>query len=303
MSHLKSDSPPAVDLIVVLYGSLRHVEGLAEGIEAQTYPREMVRLFFVDNGSDDGALDALAARFGAWPGGLRLLPLRDNPGFAAGNNRAIVAGESPFVLLLNPDTRMATGCLERLVARAEAEPRSGCVEARQVPHEHSKAFEPETGRTSWCVFGCALLRRAALDEAGLLQEWLFLYCEDVDLCWRLWSAGWACLYEPAAAYEHFTGPPEAHSSPALVKYSYRNAVYLRRVYGSALRAWGWAGFWAARSLLSPYLRAHGGPLREGLRMAWRERRTLAAMARQAPSRGWWVGFGLTDHRYGPPGIG
>ncbi|MEW6758849.1 MAG: glycosyltransferase, partial [Acidobacteriota bacterium] len=124
MSHLKSDSPPAVDLIVVLYGSLRHVEGLAEGIEAQTYPQEKVRLFFVDNGPDDGALDALATRFAAWPGGLRLLPLRDNPGFAAGNNRAIVAGESRFLLLLNPDTRMAPDCLERLVARGEAEPHS-----------------------------------------------------------------------------------------------------------------------------------------------------------------------------------
>lgn len=293
-----SDGQPGVDLVVVLFRSARHVPALAEGLEGQTYPRERVRLWLVANGPDDGALASLKERFASWPGGLEVIELETNEGFAAGNNAAIQRGRHPYVLVLNADTRMAPHCLGRLVVRAEVEKDAGIVEARQSPYEHPKPFGRATGETSFACFGGALLRREALQEAGLMDPWFFMYLEDVDLSWRLWARGWRCLYEPEAVYEHFTGAPEEHSSPHLVFYSYRNAVALRRLYGSALRAWGWAALWYARSVLSPTLRGERGePLRKGLRDAWRQRGVLRGLAGGDRGPGWWVGF--RNHQYGP----
>lgn len=280
---------PKVDLTVVLYGSARFVPALAEGIEAQTYPRVRLRLWFVDNAGGDGAAEELARRFRRWPGGIVHLPLRRNLGFTGGNNAALRLQRAPYALLLNPDTRMRPDCVQRLVARAQREPKAGVVEPRQEPHEHPKPFDPATGETSWCSLGCALLSREALRAAGLLDDLFFLYCEDVDLSWRMRLAGFRCLYEPDAAYEHFTGDPD-RSSRTETYYAFRNQYYLRRIYGSPLRAEGKRLWWFLRSWACAHPLRDGSVIRKALHDGARERPALDH--RRAAVRGSnpWIGF-------------
>jgi GT2 family glycosyltransferase len=280
---------PPIDLTVVLYRSARFVPALAEGIRSQTYPSSSLRLWFVDNAGGDGAAEDLVARFNGWPGGVVLLPLRKNLGFTGGNNAALRLQKAPFALLLNPDTKLGPDCVARLVARAGREPQAGIVEPRQEPRQHPKPFDPATGETSWCSLGCALIRREALQAAGPLDDLFFLYCEDVDFSWRVRLRGFQCLYEPTASYEHFTGD-SGRSTSTEIYYAFRNQYFLRRIYGSALRAEGRRVWWILRSWACAHPMRDGAVIRKALRDGAKERGNLDRRRRSLPGSNSWIGF-------------
>ena len=50
-----------------------------------------------------------------------------------------------------------------------------------------------------------LLRRTMLDEIGLLDEGLYTYFDDIDICWRAHQAGWETWYVPESRVIHFVG--------------------------------------------------------------------------------------------------
>jgi len=62
------------------------------------------------------------------------------------------------------------------------------------------AFDP-ISEVDWVTGAVMLLRKAALDEVGLLDEKFFMYFEDEDLCCRMWQKGWkVCYINDAKAY-------------------------------------------------------------------------------------------------------
>jgi N-acetylglucosaminyl-diphospho-decaprenol L-rhamnosyltransferase len=120
-------------------------------------------------------------------------------------------------------------CLERLVAAAERDTRAALIEAAQFPIEHPKAYDPVTLETNWCSAACLLIRRDAFLELGGFDEGLFLYCEDVDLSWRAWLAGWRCLYVQGARCLHVTEDQDlAKARSAELLHSAVGHLYLRR---------------------------------------------------------------------------
>lgn len=67
-------------------------------------------------------------------------------------------------------------------------------------------LDPNTGAFVEAVSGaCIMLRRAMLDEIGLLDETFFLYGEDLDLCYRAGQRGWKVYYLPEAKIMHLKG--------------------------------------------------------------------------------------------------
>ncbi len=87
-------------------------------------------IWVVDNGSTDGTPEAVARDFPA----VRLIARRDNPGFAAANNQALLAAldASPprYFWLLNPDTEVLPGATAALIAAMETHPRVGVAGAK-----------------------------------------------------------------------------------------------------------------------------------------------------------------------------
>jgi GT2 family glycosyltransferase len=222
---------PRIDVLVLLYNSRALIPALLESLRRITIP---VTVFFLDNNSSDGSAGTLAELLPSLPFRTYLLRSRRNNGFAGGMNRLAGLSQAEFMFILNPDTEIDEGCLEKLFVKAQSDNRIAICEARQYPREHPKAFDPLTGETSWCSGAAALIRRKAFDDVGQFDERLyFMYCEDVDLSWKLWLRGWKCVYVPDAGVRHLT-QDLLHGKRRTREnyYSFRNSLFLFHRFGT-----------------------------------------------------------------------
>lgn len=126
----------------------------------------------------------------------------ENLGSAQGHNRLLQLGHSEYVLIMNPDIMMAANAIVEL-ARAFTDPRVGMAEAKQLPIEHPKQYDPVSGDTPWAATACTLISRTVIGELqGFDYETFFLYCDDVDFSWRVKLAGYRVVYCPEASAYH-----------------------------------------------------------------------------------------------------
>ena len=197
-------------------------------------------IIVVDNGSADGSVES-ARRIP----GVRVIPMGRNAGFAAANNAGIRESRGDLLLLLNSDTLVPPGAIDRLVERllatdaaAIAGPRlvdaQGCPElsfGRMISplnelrqkHRTPAWIEAETVReqfVDWVSGACLLVRRADAEGAGLLDERFFLYTEDVDFCHAIRARGRKVLFTPAAEITHLRGRSRA-AQPEASRKAYR----------------------------------------------------------------------------------
>jgi hypothetical protein len=220
-----------------------------------------IEVWVVDNGSADGSPAMVRARF-PW---VRLVENQENVGFARANNQAIRESEGRWVLLLNPDTEVKSGALEVLVRFLDAHPQTGavgprllnpdgtlqpsCHPAPTLPSElwrlsHLDALWPfalypmsewdlDTPRRVDVLQGaCLLLRRAALDQVGFLDEEYFMYSEEVDLCQRLKRAGWSLYWVPEAQVVHYGGQSTQQVAAEMFLQLYQSKLlYFRKHHG------------------------------------------------------------------------
>lgn len=220
-------------------------------------------VWVVDNGSHDGSVAAVQAVYPA----TQIIANQRNVGFAAANNQAIVASQSRYVLLLNSDTLAEPDSIARLVAFADEQPAVGAVGGllcnpdgsfqasfSDFPSLWSELLScsgigprlfgrwyPSYGprrstrpRRVACIPGaCMLVRRAALAEAGLMDEHYFMYSEETDWCRRIWQAGWQLWYLPTARIRHYGGQSTRQVRQPMVRALYRSKVrFFRKHYGA-----------------------------------------------------------------------
>jgi len=194
----------------------------------------------VDNASADGSADA-AERIP----GVRVIRMERNAGFAAANNAGIRQSRGDLLLLLNSDTLVPPGALDRLVARFLGTPGAGVAGPRLVDADGRAELsfgrmisplnefrqkrrapewiEAETQReqiVDWVSGACLLVRRADAEAAGLLDERFFLYTEDVDFCHAVRRLGRTVLFTPAAEVTHLRGRSRA-AQPEASRKAYR----------------------------------------------------------------------------------
>ena len=222
-----------VAAVVVNYNAREHLLACVRSLRCEGVDDVVV----VDNDSRDGSGSALAAV----DPGARFIPTGANLGFGTAANRGVAATGSPLVLIMNPDAVLRPGALEALAAALEGDdglavvgPRVDNLDgtlypsARRFPAlgvaaghaflglvrpdnrftRRYKMLDGEPGAKAdvdWVSGTCMLVRRDAFEAIGGFDEAFFMYVEDVDLCWRLWQAGWRVGYEPAARVVHTVG--------------------------------------------------------------------------------------------------
>lgn len=128
-----------------------------------------------------------------------------NIGFGRAHNilmkEAFDNGASAYVAL-NPDGFLhpkALGAMLDVLSRSD---RLTLVEARQFPMEHPKVYDPETQITPWCSGACMMISREVYEQTGGFDDGFFMYCEDVDLSWRVRLAGGVCITAANAFFFH-----------------------------------------------------------------------------------------------------
>jgi len=231
---------PRLSIIIVTYNSRGDIERCLASITGQDAPRVDQEIVVVDNASTDDTVAYVRER---WPG-VRVVAAGGNLGFAGGNNLGIRQTFGELVLLLNPDTIVDAGAIDRLVATLDTQPRAAVVgpriedadgraelsfgrtispitEARQkllvvgsdrqwpilAPLVERMTRRPQ--QVDWVSGACMLARRGDLEAVELFDERFFMYTEDVDLCASIRARGRAVLFEPSARIVHLRGRSRA----------------------------------------------------------------------------------------------
>lgn len=125
-----------------------------------------------------------------------------NLGHSGGCNALAADATQDALLFVNPDSYTAPRLLTRLLSSLR-EPTVVAVDARQIPCEHPKEYDPVTGDQSWASGACLLVRTRAFHEVGGFDATQFpLYVNDVDLSWRLRLRGGRVVHQPNAVVFH-----------------------------------------------------------------------------------------------------
>jgi GT2 family glycosyltransferase len=265
-----------VSVLIVTWNSARYLGSCFASIDAQDYPE--LEVIVVDNASNDATRDYLAARELV----RRVIYNDKNAGFAAGQNQAMKAASGEWLLCLNPDVKLASDFVRRLVEAGETHPEAGSLSGkllrwnpeaeqrqpeiidstgiyftRNLRHLDRGSEEIDTGQyecRQW-VFGAtgaaAMFRRSFVEavsvEGQLFDEQFFSYREDADLAWRGQLMGWKCLYVPEAVAWHVrrVTPERRESLPHEINWhSVKNRFLMRGKNASG---------WLCRRLFWPVL--------------------------------------------------
>ncbi len=233
---------PRLSIVIVTYNSRAHIDRCLSSLveHPPTIDHETV---VVDNASTDGTAADIRQR---WTG-VRVIDAGANLGFARANNLGIQQTYGGLILLLNPDTIVPTGSIDRLIAALDARPDAAIAGPRLVNGdgraelsfgrmlsplselrqkvlmrggEHGLAplaayvewLTRQPRDVDWVSGACMLVRRADAEAAGLMDERFFMYVEDVDFCAAVRARGRKVLFEPAAEIVHFRGQSRATAS-------------------------------------------------------------------------------------------
>jgi hypothetical protein len=240
-----------LSIIIVSYNARADLERCLESLHSPA-PAIRHEIVVVDNQSADGS----AAAATRWPG-VKVIDAGSNLGFARANNIGIRASTGTSLLLLNSDTIVPPGAIDRLVAALARHPEAAVIGPRLVDGSGRAelSFGPMLGPLSelrqkllfrgqvnglpvlseiveratrrphapaWVTGACLLVRRRDAEAVGLLDERYFMYTEDVDFCAAIRARGRKILFTPDVEIVHLRGRSAA-SAPAETRRAYRHS--------------------------------------------------------------------------------
>jgi GT2 family glycosyltransferase len=297
---------PTLSICIVNWNTRDLLRDCLQSIQetAAELTREVI---VVDNASSDTSAEMVRDEFPD----VQLIANEENLLYARGNNQALERATGQFKLLLNSDIIVLEGALQELLAAAERHPKAGGIAPKLLDPDGSlqlscRAFPdprvvlydtlqlsrlfPRSRRFGMYRMGwwgydeerpvdqpaasALLLRSAALEEVGLFDEEFPVYFNDVDLCRRLWDAGWEVWFTPQASMIHYQGASTSQVRPEMIAESHRGMLrYYEKHYRGRINP---LGYYGARALIRV-----GGPLRQ---MAARMRRRASGQEAHGRSR-------------------
>ncbi len=216
------DRPP-VSLVVLTYNSMTTIAACFESALRTMGPHD--ELIAVDNASRDGTGDWLLTQE-AKDRRIKVILNKQNLGFSLGTNVGLKKAKGELLVMLNPDTVVTTGWLDRMAAffaapdMAAVGPTSDMVAGYQkvqfhVPPGTQGNFDnegvarllaqanPGKGQETKLLIGfCMMVRRSVMEKLGYLDENLFLGNDDLELSWRLRQSGYRIAIAADAFVHH-----------------------------------------------------------------------------------------------------
>jgi GT2 family glycosyltransferase len=215
----------------------------------------------VDNDSKDGSVESLTSQK-AENKNLRLILNKQNLGFAKANNQAIKIAKGEYIFLLNSDTVVKPGALEKLINFAQETSDAGVVGPKLLNRDgtlQASCFRFPTIKNAireyWlgkkglfdkyspkgnmetavdAIVGAAfLITPQGLKKAGMLDNRYFMYFEDIDYCRRIKKAGLKVYYYPEAEILHYHG--ESGKALADKSLQWRRLIPSSKIYHGTLK--------------------------------------------------------------------
>jgi GT2 family glycosyltransferase len=231
-----------LSIIIVSFNASADLERCLESLHGSR-PAASHEIVVVDNASIDDSVEA-ARR---WPD-VSVIETGTNLGFARANNVGIRASRGENILLLNSDTIVSLGAIDRLLAELDRQPDVAVVGPRLVDgtgraelsfgrmigplnelrqkrllrRGNVEAITKRRQYPDWVSGACLLVRRADAEAVGGLDERYFMYTEDVDFCAAIRARGRKILFTPDVEVVHLRGRSAA-SAPAATRDAYRRS--------------------------------------------------------------------------------
>ncbi|MDP3469733.1 MAG: glycosyltransferase family 2 protein [Daejeonella sp.] len=186
----------------------------------------LIEIIVIDNGSRENHIPAWRSYYPE----VRFIRSEKNLGFAGGNNLGIREANGEYLFLVNNDTEFSAGLIEKLVAVLDSSPQVGAISPKILyfdepgiiqyagftemnmntgrnrcigqMEEDLGQYDHTTGPTGFVHGAAMMIRKEAINKAGLMPELFFLYYEEMDWCEKIKKAGYEIWIEPKAAIYH-----------------------------------------------------------------------------------------------------
>lgn len=276
MTNRPDRAAPTVGIVTVAYRSDDVLPLLLDSLPAAVGGAFVVAI--ADNLPADGStVERLAMEHGA-----RYVPLPSNPGYGAAINAAVAAlpASVQWIVVSNPDVVYRSGAISELVRAANADDTIGATgpavenadgtiypSARSIPslrtgighalfgsiwvknpwttaYRDGNAAPGKSRDVGWLSGSCFVVRRSAFERIGGFDEEYFMYFEDVDLGYRLGTAGYRSVYVPTARAVHSGAHSTQDDSSRMVRAHHTSA---KRFLAKKYRGWY---LWPVRAALS-----------------------------------------------------
>ncbi|QGQ98466.1 glycosyltransferase family 2 protein [Paenibacillus psychroresistens] len=247
-----------VSILILNYNTreltLNALQSVYESISSYSF-----EVILVDNASKDDSIEHIQREFPQ----VKLILNKENVGFAIANNQAMRISQGRYVLLLNSDTLIQQDTLAIMLQFMDKHPEVGAAGCKLVLQDGSldkackrgfptpsasfyyafgisKLFpavprfnqyqlgykDPDDAYPVDCLVGAFMfVRRAAIDQVGMLDEEFFMYGEDIDWCYRIKQAGWVNYYYPKTQILHLKGA-SSRRKPVKIVYEFHRAMWL-----------------------------------------------------------------------------
>lgn len=216
----------SVSIVIITWNGMRHLQKCLASLASYS-KRPGVEIILVDNGSHDGTDQWVRD---AYPS-VRFVALKENKGVAYARNRGLELAKGDFLLILDNDTVVTETALDGMTRYLEEHPEvglCGCrlIDSNGIVQESCKKFPGIWEKTANLLYGsryryaygkkrmaepfepeyligaCQLIRRQAFEDAGFLDERIFIGPEDADFCLRVHAKGWGIRYLPQFTIMH-----------------------------------------------------------------------------------------------------
>lgn len=255
-----------VSVVIVNWNTRELLRGCLDSIMKQTR-RASCEIMVVDNASRDGSASMCERDFPS----VAVIANRINRGFAAANNQGMLRARGRYVLLLNPDTIILDGAIDRCVAYADDHTDIGVLGCQVLEADSQVQQTGFSFPSPWTLFLTLtglprlfpglplftkpqmgwwkrdseqdidvvsgmfmLVRREAIEHVGFMDESYFVYAEEADWCFRFYKAGWRRVFYPGARIIHIDGGGKSTSQVNVkmwVQLQKSTMIYFRKNLG------------------------------------------------------------------------
>ena len=245
----------AVSVIIVNWNTKDILQNCLDSIY-QTIDNLSCEIIVVDNASSDGSKEMLQERY---PQVITIYN-QVNRGFGAANNQAFTIMKGKYALLLNTDTILTLGAINKLYSFARAHPQAAIVCGQLLNADGkkqnsiasfptlltlvantsileyllprlypSKRYEyKQPIQVDSAIGACMMVSKKALDEVGFFDERYFFFFEETDLAYALHRKGWSVYHVPDVFIYHLQGQSIGHNAGSRIEFYRSRYQFLRK---------------------------------------------------------------------------